>query len=181
MATVKFSGEITRTALTKKMVPGVQGVVNDVGAFGLYEVRQHVPISSRHTYDTLTWQTSTAGTEVGSNATQKDKLDKPTEMGVVVVGSGDPRSVYIELGTERHMSKEGHEEFVARLKEWFRREIGGDPDSPEFAGAFKALYHKIRTQGTKAQPFVEPSFDPIMKYAKKKIAAFLSLQRNKGK
>lgn len=159
---VHFTGEITQTDWPTLFDKATQGTLNVVGSIMAKrmqdEVRQHE--SSGLLTNSITWQTAATGSDVSSPASENDKIPKPTAKNEVHIGSNARHAKYRETGAGPHSNPEGHEEFIANLKDWFRREIGLDPDGPpEERGRFWALVKHVRDDGLPGFPYVEPLRD----------------------
>ena len=184
MAKWKTTGQVTTCLLPDKLIPAIEGVLNDVGVYCEKKMRDNLDSvkSSGRIQDSITWQTSSAGSAVRSNARQEDQIEKPPYGGRVDIGTDVPYAPYIEGGSAAHKRPEGHDQFIADLKDWFRRTFNLDPDSHEGHGYFNNIYEHIVANGTEAHPFVTPAFDPTVNYFKYKVreAIRMNMEKNKG-
>lgn len=97
--------------------------------------------------DSLGWVMSD-----GTSSNSKYPLDVPKSPNSVDVGSALPYAWFREHGAGPHRTNEGHEEFMANLREWFDDKVGGDDYY------FYNIVRKIR-EGQDAVPFAEPAFN----------------------
>lgn len=180
MAKWKTDGRVSRCLLPKTLIPAVEGILNDVGAYGQKVMCSQLDRtrSSGRLEDSVTWQTNQAGSNIRANAKETDKIERPSDTGQVDIGTAVPYAPYVEDGTGAHSSPEGHDQFVEDLKDWFRREFNMDPEAPEGFAPFWGLYEHIVKNGTRAQPFVTPSFDPTNQYFKYKVRQVLRQKMN---
>ena len=183
MAKWKTNGRVTTCTLPETLIPAVEGVLNDVGVYAEKHMKNSLQKnkSSGRLYDSVTWQTAGAGSIKGANAEDSDVIDKPSA-GQVAIGSGARHAPYVELGSSSHISKEGHDQFVKDLKDWYWRTFGESPEAPENYASFNALYEHIVANGTEAKPFALPAFLPATQYMKYRLrqALRMHLERNKG-
>jgi len=180
MAKWKTDGRISRNLMPEKFLPSVEGVLVSTGEYGVREMRarekeQVSSGASGRLHDSIMFVTQAHKSGIGGQAEPSDEVDKPSTKDTVAIGSQVPWAYYVEVGSTKHMNKEGHDAFVQSLKDWYVRAFGKNPDDSENFASFNALYKKIMDEGTKEMPFVFPCIDDITEYAKKMLANAVSM------
>jgi len=180
MAKWETDGRISRNLMVDKLPASVEGVLVSTGEYGVREMRarekeQVSSGASGRLHDSIMFTTQNRKSGMGGQAEPPDEVEKPSTKDTVAIGSQVPWAYYVEVGSTKHMSSDGHEAFVQSLKDWYRRKFGKDPDAHENFASFNALRDKIMAEGTKEMPFVFPCIDDITEYAKKMLANAVSM------
>ena len=160
---------------------GTNAVFADVGAKsvaymrGITEQTEH----EGQLTDSITWKMSDRGSNVGSRATKKDEIEKPSKTGVLRVGSGAEHAVFREDYSGMHhfgASKEESELFIKRMKKWAMDVLGidgSDTGRREDKSAFWRIVKSIRDNDTPqehgAHAFVAPTVEMVPQFVAQSV------------
>lgn len=172
----KCSGEITKSDFSKALPIGIQALLNDTGAVALANMKA---ITSKHDSsgeltDSLMWVTASNGTNMGSRADESEKIPKPTDPYKVLIGSMAEHAIYRETTSGIHTQDDRPELFVERMKQWYREKFGLDPEAPENKNSFWKLVGIVAKTVTNGVPFVTPTRDMAVSFAKKQFKAAIN-------
>ena len=172
----KCSGQITKSDFAKALPIGIQALMNDVGATAVANMKA---ITSKHDAsgeltDSMMWVTAAGGTHPGGWASGSDEVDAPTDPYTVKAGSAAEHAIYRETESGIHLTDDGSELFVERMKNWYWIRFKKNPDDPENSYSFYRLLSKIRNTKTAGVPFVKPTKDMIIPYASKRFRTALN-------
>jgi len=160
---IEWRGKIIDSS---KISVGVQALLADVGSATVAEMKEHTKEHdvSKRLSNSITWQTSNKGSNAYGEHRDEDKIDSPTEDGVLYVGSNAPHALFREIGSGIHRTADGHEQFEESMKEWCKAVLGIDPDrSPGEAYDFAMVLKHVRDNFTDAAPFLAPTMPEIPK------------------
>ena len=161
-SSVTLSGEITRAQLETELPKFIDGILNTVGKETSQEMKRIIEDSTRkgasgELADSMMYTTRKTSSKMGSKSPSTNELDKPGDPYTCYIGSGAPHAKYVDRGTGPHKSREGTEEFIASMREWFNRETGmNSEDNGMGEEAFWKIVNSIRANGTDAYPFLTP-------------------------
>lgn len=161
------TGEITNSDFANKIGIGTQGALNNIGALALKNMRD---ITSKHDAsgeltDSLMWINKGNKSNMGSRAKESQPLDAPSNPYAVLIGSAAEHAIYRETESGIHLTDDGTDLFISRMKDWYKLRFNTDPDLPENKYSFYKLLDKIRNTKTAGVPFVKPTKDMITPYA----------------
>lgn len=156
---------------------GIEAVLASTGAYIQKEMTNITDESSAsgRLSDSITWQTSTKGSNIRSAAEAKDKIEKPKTKFTLLVGSAAPHAIYREKYSGIHETSDGHDEFVRLMKKWCMDVLGINADgSTEDKAAFFLIMRQVREHVTLGVPFVEPNLQKVLPYAMKRFKIALT-------
>lgn len=164
----KLSGEITKSNFSASIGIGIQALLNDVGMKAVANMRS---ITSKHDAsgeltDSIMYTTQGNKSNKGSRANESANIDTPADKYTVIAGSAAEHAIYRETESGIHLTDDGTDLFIARMKDWYKLRFNADPDLPENKASFYGLLSKIRNTKTAGVPFVKPTKDMIIPYAK---------------
>ena len=160
---------------------GIDAVLTSVGYYGVKVMKDKtIPYNaSGRLTDSIMYATKHDSSATSGKFASEDKLKPVTEDNVVEIGSNAPHAVYREKYSGIHKSSDKSELFIANLKEWVRVVIGVEPDDMSMGKAiFETILKEVRDHDTPGKPFVEPSIDDIVKYAKSTLQSSLEIYIN---
>ena len=177
---VELSGDIFKG---NKLPLAIDAMLNDVGEASAQYMRgitQENDVSKRLS-NSITWQTSTKGSNAKGPHKNEDTISKPTEAGTVLIGSAAPHAKYRDDYSGIHISDDGSKEFIESLSEWAEQVlgIGKDNPDPERQMRFWYLVEHIRNEKTWGVPFIEPTADQIPRFVKSSARRSLKLAEGK--
>jgi hypothetical protein len=115
-------------------------------------------IASKQLYDSITWATSKAvdRSKIGPSAQSEDVIDKPSEPGMLHIGTKAPQAWYLEKGTSPHTARgEMSQQYEDRIHEWaLSKGITSEEE-------IENIIFAIRKRGTTKHPFVQPVKDDL--------------------
>ena len=163
----KTSGQITRSDFSDAIGIGIQALLNDVGMKAVSNMRS---ITSKHDAtgeltDSIMYTTKGNRSNRGSRASASNDIDTPADPYTVIVGSAAEHAIYRETESGIHLTDDGSDLFIERMKAWYRLRFHADPDLAENKASFYGLLSKIRNTKTIGVPFVKPTKDMIVPYA----------------
>lgn len=150
----------------------IQALLNDTGAFAANNMKE---ICRKHDAtgeltDSIMWSSSTGGTHPTGWASDTKEIEKPTDPYEVRAGSAAEHAVYRETESGIHLTDDGSELFVSRMKDWYWIRFKKNPDLPENYASFQGLLNKIRNTRTSGVPFVKPTKEIVVPYMIKRFA-----------
>lgn len=167
-------GKYTKVTIKGEMFKGdklgiaVDAILADVGSSSASFMRGITRESdvSRRLSDSITWQTKDRGSNAYGEHKQEDKIEKPTEAGVVLVGSGAPHALYRDTYSGVHVTSDGSEEFIEELSKWASTVLGISKDSPDPYDQMRFWYlvEHIRNEKTFGIPFIDPTVAVVPKF-----------------
>ena len=164
----KCTGQITKSNFSATIGVGIQGLLNDVGMKAVANMRALVKpheVTGELT-DSIMYTTQSNKSNMGGRATESKEIDIPSDKYTVIAGSAAEHAIYRETESGIHLTDDGSELFVERMKDWYRFRFHSDPELPENKYSFYRLLSKIRNTKTVGVPFVKPTKDMIIPYAK---------------
>jgi len=168
----KCTGQLTQSGFVKAIGIGTQGLLDEVGAVALKNMqditRKHD--ASGELTDSLMWTTAGHSSNMGSRAEESEKLEKPKDPYTVLIGSMAEHAIYRETTSGIHTRPDRPELFVERMKQWYRDRFNMDPETPENEHGFWKLVGIVAKTVTNGVPFVAPTKDMAVPYAKSKFA-----------
>lgn len=148
-----------------KIEIGVEALLADIGSRAASKMREYTKdhTVSKRLWNSITWQTSTKGSNAYGEHKSEDKIEKPKESGTLYVGSAAPHAYYQENGSGPHTHPEGSDEFVDSLEQWAIKVLGISRESPDAWDRMRFWYlvEEIRARGTPGSPFVQPTVDEL--------------------
>lgn len=164
----KTTGQITKSNFSAAIGIGIQGVLNDVGMKAVTNMRSLTKPheATGELTDSIMYVTQGNKSNRGSRAKESPDIDTPADKYTVVVGSAAEHAIYRETESGIHLTDDGSDLFIARMKEWYKLRFRADPDLPENKNSFYGLLSKVRNTKTVGVPFVKPTKDMIVPYAK---------------
>lgn len=172
----KCSGEITKSDFTKALPIGIQALMNDVGAKAVANMKA---ITSKHDAsgsltDSIMWVTAAGGTHPGGWASGAKEVEAPTDKYAVRAGSAIEHAIYRETESGIHLTDDGSDLFIERMKGWYWIKFKANPDAPENSYSFYKLLETIRNTKTVGVPFVKPTKDMIVPYANTRFKSIMN-------
>jgi len=163
----KLSGEITKSDFSSAIGIGIQALLNDVGAKSVANMRS---LTAPHDTtgeltDSVMYVTKSGKSNMGGRAKESKEVDAPTDKYAVRAGSAAEHAIYRETESGIHLTDDGSDLFISRMKDWYRFRFHADPDDPENSYSFYRLLSTIRNTKTAGVPFVKPTKDMIIPYA----------------
>lgn len=70
--------------------------------------------------DSISWRTQRDQGDMGGNSSEEDRVSAPKDPNTVNIGTACPYAAVREWGAGPHQTEEGHDEFIERMKDWFR-------------------------------------------------------------
>lgn len=172
----KCSGEITKSAFADALPIGIQALMNDVGAKAVANMKA---ITIKHDAsgeltDSIMWVTAAGGTHPSGWAGETKEVDAPTDIYTVRAGSAAEHAIYRETESGIHLTDDGSDLFIERMKSWYWIRFKKNPDDPDNKNSFYKLLGKIRNTKTAGVPFVKPTKDMIVPYANSRFKTIMN-------
>ena len=166
------NGAVTRSAFAEKMPIMIQALLNDTGAYAANIMKG---ITKKHDAtgeltDSIMWTSTTGGSHPQGWASNTKEIEKPTDAYEVRAGSAAEHAVYRETESGIHLTDDGSELFVSRMKDWYWIKFKKNPDVHENYASFRGMPAKIRYTKTSGVPFVKPTKEIIVPYMIKRFA-----------
>ena len=175
---VKISGNLFKA---DKLPLAIDAILTDVGeeaASFMRSITSESDVSKRLTHS-ITWQTQTKGSNAKGVYRDEDKIDKPTEAGVLYVGSNAPHAASRNTHAGIHRDDEGSEEFIESLSKWANVVLGISKDSPDMydRARFWYLVDAMRNEVQYGIPFLDPTANAIPAFVKSAVRRCLKLAK----
>lgn len=152
-----------------KLALSINAMLADIGSASAHAMKEitHKSDVSNRLSDSITWQMSDRGSNAFGEHKSEDKIDKPSESGVLLVGSGAPHAFYRDTYSGVHTSSDGSEEFIDSLNEWAEKVlgIGRDNPDPDKQYRFWCLVKAIRDGITPGEAFIDPTIAKVPNFA----------------
>lgn len=153
-----------------KLALSVNAMLADIGEASVQAMKEitHESDVSHRLSDSITWQMSDRGSNAFGEHRQEDKIDKPAENGVILVGSGAPHAFYRDTYSGIHQTDEGTEQFIESLNEWANAVLGISKDSPDPRDQMRFWYlveHIRNERITPGEAFIDPTIAKVPKFA----------------
>lgn len=167
----------------EKLPLAVEAMLNDVGAASVQAMKhitQENDVSKRLSHS-ITWQTKDKGSNAMGQHKNEDQIDKPSEAGVLYVGSDAPHALYRDTYSGIHMNPEGSEEFIKSLSKWANQVLGISKDDPDPHNRMRFWYlvDHIRNEKTFGVQFLQPTADQIPQFVKSAFRRAYKLAKGK--
>ena len=172
----KCSGEITKSDFSKALPIGIQALMNDVGAKAVANMKSLTKPhdASGELTDSVMWVTAAGGTHPGGWAGETKEVEAPTDQYTVRAGSAAEHAIYRETESGIHLTDDGSDLFIERMKSWYWIRFHANPELPENSYSFYKLIEHVRNTKTVGVPFVKPTKDMIIPYASRRFRAIMN-------
>lgn len=163
----------------KKLSMAVEAMLTDVGAESVRAMKDITSDNdvSKRLSNSVTWQMQNKGSNAQGEYASEDTIEKPSEIGVLYVGSDAPHAYVRDTYSGIHRTDDGSEAFIKSLSEWANQVLGISKDDPDPYNQFRfwELVKEIRYKDTPGREFVNPTSDMVPSFLKKSFRQYAHL------
>lgn len=167
----------------KKLSLAVDAMLTDVGASSVQAMKEITSDNdvSKRLSNSISWQMQNKGSNAQGEYASEDEIEKPSEVGVLYVGSDAPHAYVRDTYSGIHRTDDGSEEFIKSLSEWANQVLGISKDDPDPYNQFRfwELVKKIRDRDTPGREFVNPTANQVPDFLKKAFRQYAYLVNKK--